>query len=159
MDATPPLLAATTEIVIHRTYKNTLPATCMINHDISFVLCSFGPLSTDIGLLHVVMQVLHIPGRDASCFSGGSAVVAAHVCCWMNTCTRRCYRCVLHGEGRISLATPKNQNNDQPIRGQLQEAVRTRNLTNVYRGRCADGPGGHWCTHPPNGVEIFFHHQ
>ena len=72
-----------------------------------------------------------------------------------NQTLQMCHR----GEGRVSLATPKNQNNDQPIRGQLQEAVRTRNLTNVYRGRCADGPGGHWCTHPPNGVEIFFHHQ
>ena len=30
---------------------------------------------------------------------------------------------VLHGEGRISPETPRNQNNDQPSRGQQQEAV------------------------------------
>ena len=32
--------------------------------------------------------------------------------------------CVLHGEGRVSPATPRNQNNEKPSRGQPQGAVR-----------------------------------
>ena len=33
--------------------------------------------------------------------------------------------CVLHGEGRLSPATPTKQNNDQPSRGYPQEVVKT----------------------------------
>ena len=35
------------------------------------------------------------------------------------------YFFVLHGEGRISPATPRNPNNDQSSSGQPQEAVQT----------------------------------
>ena len=36
-----------------------------------------------------------------------------------------CRRDVLHGEGRISPATPRSQTNEQPSRGQPQEAMQT----------------------------------
>ena len=36
-----------------------------------------------------------------------------------------CWSDLLHGEGRVSPATPRNQNNDPPSRGQPQEAVQS----------------------------------
>ena len=46
----------------------------------------------------------------------------SHRLCWKQAI----YICGwLHGEGRMSPATPRNKNTDQPSRGQLQEAVRT----------------------------------
>lgn len=57
--------------------------------------------------------------------------------CWA-WCARRAWRvvsisaswcaghmCVVHGEGRLSPASPRNLNTDQPSTGQLQEAVLT----------------------------------
>ena len=41
---------------------------------------------------------------------------------------------VSHGEGRVSPATPRNQNNNRPSRGQPQEAVQTlQNQTKLQR--------------------------
>ena len=41
---------------------------------------------------------------------------------------------VLHGESRVCPAIPRNQNNNQPIRGQPQEAVQTlQNQTKLQR--------------------------
>ena len=41
---------------------------------------------------------------------------------------------VLHGESRVSPATPRNQNNNQPSRGQPREAVQiSRNQTKLQR--------------------------
>ena len=50
-----------------------------------------------------------------------------HVCVFLYGTWARANGCtsMLHGEGRISPATPMNKNNDLPSRGQPQEVVQT----------------------------------
>ena len=78
------------------------------------------------GRIPVYLRHVCVASLDAAWGVGNCRIIVSftrvyRVGVW--SCFVRCTQ--THGEGRISPATPRNRNNDQPRRGQPQEAAQT----------------------------------